>query len=103
MQGMAKPEQVNDASLATARLRCIPFRLLRCLPFFGGHRRLLLRFLIRLALFGHAIHSSSVRPSVRYPMAIRAAATIGSIYHVPTALRTPGSFRGYSGPPGALT
>ena len=71
---MAKPEQVSDASLTTARLRCIPLRLLRCLPFFGGHRRLFLRFLIRLALFGHAIRSSSVRPSVRYPKAIRAEA-----------------------------
>ena len=45
---------------AILRLHGLLLGPLRCLPFFRGHRRLLLAFFIRAAVFGHAVRSLSV-------------------------------------------
>lgn len=50
----------HGASSAMPRLRSFFLRLLQCLPFFRSHRRFLLGFFIRFALFGHTGRSLSV-------------------------------------------
>ena len=56
------------------RLHRFFFGLLRRLPLFRSHRRLLLAFFLRIALFGHAVCSLSVPQMTRYASESRPSA-----------------------------